>query len=131
MSRRPLQPYLAICCACRVAQFVTLMAHKMADVRSESSLKASFALFDHSGDGFIDAAEMRNLMINVGEPVTIEDVNELLKEVDRDGDGVVNYSEFTKVVCAERMQGGSSSSTAETAAAGGKKKKGGRRKHPH
>jgi len=82
-------------------EFVTLMAHKMADTKDQSSLKASFSLFDHSGDGFIDSDEMRRLMINVGEPVTIEDVNELIREVDLDGDGVVNYDEFTKVVCAE------------------------------
>lgn len=51
------------------AEFVTLMAHKMADEKSEETLKAAFAVFDTSGDGFISAEEMRRIMINVGEPV--------------------------------------------------------------
>ena len=52
------------------AEFVTLMAHKMADEKSEETLKAAFSVFDTSGDGFISAEEMRRIMINVGEPVT-------------------------------------------------------------
>merc|ERR1712028_319943 len=52
------------------AEFVTLMAHKMADEKSEETLRAAFSVFDTSGDGFISAEEMRRIMINVGEPVT-------------------------------------------------------------
>ena len=53
------------------AEFVTLMAHKMADEKSEETLRAAFSVFDTSGDGFIDAEEMRRIMINVGEPVRL------------------------------------------------------------
>ena len=83
-------------------EFVTLMAHKMADVKSESQMRTAFSLFDFSGDGYIQAEEMRRIMMNVGEPVTIDDVNGLIREVDRDGDGVVNYDEFCKVINDER-----------------------------
>jgi len=83
-------------------EFVTLMAHKMADPKSENHVKAAFSLFDFSGDGFIQAEEMRRVLMNVGEPVTIEDVNGLIKEVDSNGDGAVNYDEFAKVVLSEK-----------------------------
>lgn len=59
------------------AEFVTLMAHKMADEKSEATLKAAFSVFDTSGDGFISAEEMRRIMINVGEPVTLDDVEQV------------------------------------------------------
>jgi calmodulin len=72
-------------------EFVTLMAHKMGDVKSESHLRAAFSLFDHNGDGNLSAEELRRVMINVGEPVTINDVNQLISEVDLNRDGVVNY----------------------------------------
>lgn len=78
-------------------EFVTLMAHKMAEADSEERIRGAFSVFDYTGDGFIDAEELRNLMINVGEPATIEDVRQVLSDVDRDGDGQINYSEFTKV----------------------------------
>lgn len=79
------------------AEFVTLMAHKMADEKSEETLKAAFSVFDTSGDGFINAEEMRRIMINVGEPVTLEDVEQVIKKVDQNGDGAIDYDEFTKV----------------------------------
>ena len=44
------------------AEFVTLMAHKMADEKSEATLKAAFSVFDTSGDGFISAEEMRRML---------------------------------------------------------------------
>ena len=84
------------------AEFVTLMAHKMADEKSEATLKAAFSVFDTSGDGFISAEEMRRIMINVGEPVTLDDVEQVIRKVDIDGDGVINYDEFTKVIIEEK-----------------------------
>ena len=36
-------------------EFVTLMAHKMADVKSEAQIRAAFSLFDFSGDGYIQS----------------------------------------------------------------------------
>jgi calmodulin len=79
------------------AEFVTLMAHKMADEKSEETLRAAFSVFDTSGDGFINAEEMRRIMINVGEPVTLEDVEQVIRKVDKNGDGAIDYDEFTKV----------------------------------
>jgi len=84
------------------AEFVTLMAHKMADEKSEETLKAAFSVFDTSGDGFINAEEMRRIMINVGEPVTLEDVEQVIRKVDQNGDGAIDYDEFTKVIIEEK-----------------------------
>ncbi len=76
------------------AEFVTLMAHKMADEKSEDNLRSAFAVFDTTGDGYISADEMRRIMINVGEPVTLEDVERLIERVDIDGDGQISYEDF-------------------------------------
>ena len=40
-------------------EFVTLMAHKMADPKNEEQMKSAFAIFDFSGDGYIQADEMQ------------------------------------------------------------------------
>ena len=79
------------------AEFVTLMAHKMADEKSEETLRAAFSVFDTSGDGFINAEEMRRIMMHMGEPVTLEDVEQVIRKVDKNGDGAIDYDEFTKV----------------------------------
>lgn len=43
------------------------------------------------GNGFITGAELRVVMTNLGEEVTGEEVDEMIKEADKDGDGQVNY----------------------------------------
>jgi calmodulin len=68
-------------------EFVTLMAHKMGDEKSESTLREAFKLFDHTNDGKLDREEMRKIMINVGEPVTAADVESLFNSIDTNHDG--------------------------------------------
>lgn len=55
------------------------------------SLQA-FRMFDKDGDGFIDAMELRHLLTNLGEKLTEEEVDEMIREVDVDGDGRVDYN---------------------------------------
>jgi len=108
-------------------EFVTLMAHKMAEADSEDRIRGAFSVFDYTGDGFIDAEELRNLMINVGEPATIEDVRQVLTDVDRDGDGRINYAEFTKVVISKKStvhDGGGISDTSGLSASALRRKSG-------
>ena len=44
------------------------------------------------GDGFIDARELRHLLTNLGEKLTEQEVDEMIAEVDIDGDGKVDYT---------------------------------------
>lgn len=54
-------------------------------------------MFDKDGNGFISAAELRHIMTNLGEKLTDEEVDEMIREADIDGDGQINYEEFVKV----------------------------------
>ena len=48
-------------------------------------------MFDKDGNGFISAAELRHVMTNLGEKLTDEEVDEMIREADIDGDGQVSY----------------------------------------
>ncbi|KAE8660347.1 Calmodulin [Hibiscus syriacus] len=83
-------------------EFLNLMARKMKDTDSEEELKEAFRVFDKDQNGFISAAELRHVMTNLGEKLTDEEVDEMIREADVDGDGQINYEEFVKVMMAKR-----------------------------
>lgn len=68
-----------------------MMARKMKDTDSEEEIREAFRVFDKDGNGFISAAELRHVMTNLGEKLTDEEVDEMIREADIDGDGQVNY----------------------------------------
>ncbi|XP_071724660.1 calmodulin-7-like isoform X2 [Rutidosis leptorrhynchoides] len=82
-------------------EFLNLMARKMKDTDSEEELKEAFRVFDKDQNGFISAAELRHVMTNLGEKLTDEEVGEMIREADVDGDGQINYEEFVKVMMAK------------------------------
>jgi calmodulin len=62
---------------------------KEADI--DQKILDAFREFDKDGNGFISAAELRQVMTNLGEKLTDEEVDEIMKEADTDGDGQINY----------------------------------------
>jgi calmodulin len=69
-----------------------MMARKVKDSgESEEELREAFKVFDKDGNGSISAAELRHVMTNLGEKLTDEEVDEMIREADTDGDGQVNY----------------------------------------
>ena len=66
------------------------MAQKVAKSDSDAELKAAFEVFDKDGNGTISAEELRTLMKSIGEDLTDQDIDEMVKEADKDGDGNID-----------------------------------------
>jgi len=79
-------------------EFLTMMAKKMKDTDNEDEIKEAFKVFDKDGNGFISAAELRHVMTNLGEKLTDDEVDEMIREADIDGDNQINYAEFVKMM---------------------------------
>jgi Ca2+-binding EF-hand superfamily protein len=45
--------------------------------------------------------QLRHVMINLGEKLTDEEVYEMIREADLDGNGQVDYDEFVKMMMAK------------------------------
>lgn len=48
-------------------------------------------MFDKNNDGLISSMELRHVMTNLGEKLSEEEVDDMIKEADLNGDGMVNY----------------------------------------
>lgn len=71
-------------------EFKALMVPKLEE--RQSSLELAFSVFDEDGNNQITAMELRSVMSKFG--LTDKELNEMLKEVDLDGDGSINFDEF-------------------------------------
>ena len=58
-------------------------------------------MFDRDGDGMISSSELRHAMTSLGEKLSPDEVDEMLREADGDGDGLVNYVEFVSILTAK------------------------------
>ncbi|GAB4843306.1 myosin I light chain Cam2 [Ancistrocladus abbreviatus] len=81
-------------------EFLAVMASKMKEGDAEEELKEAFKVFDKDQNGYISHSELRHVMITLGEKLTDEEVDQMIKEADLDGDGLVNYDEFVKMMMA-------------------------------
>ena len=67
-----------------------MMARKMKDTDSEEEIREAFKVFDRDNNGFISAAELRHVMTSIGEKLTDDEVDEMIREADTDGDGRID-----------------------------------------
>uniref|UniRef100_A0A1I8GS05 Calmodulin n=1 Tax=Macrostomum lignano TaxID=282301 RepID=A0A1I8GS05_9PLAT len=79
-------------------EFLYMMRTQMHSVDSDDEVRQAFRLFDADGDGYLSAGELRQVMLNFGERLTIEEAEAMVAEADTDLDGLVSYEEFAKVM---------------------------------
>ena len=61
-------------------------------------IKDAFTMFDHDGDGTISASELKSVMMNIGVYSTDEDIKDMVKEVDEDESGELEFPEFVQLM---------------------------------
>lgn len=79
-----------------------VMSRFMNDPRDkEEEIREAFRVFDRDGTGTISAAELRHVMTNIGEKLSDQEVDEMIREIDVDRDGQVNYEEMVRLMCGK------------------------------
>ena len=57
-------------------------------------MEEAFAVFDVDKDGYITKSELRQVMNRLGENLTDKQLDAMIKEADKDGDGKINAKEI-------------------------------------
>ena len=94
-----------------------MMGRKLKATDTEEEIKEAFryiftfmteywfinSVFDKDGNGYISAAELRHVMTNLGERLTDEEIDEMIREADIDGDGQGQSWELLSKLIMYRM----------------------------
>lgn len=80
------------------AEFVTLLARKMNNTDKDAEIREAFNVFDRDGSGKISCHELHHIMKSLGEDLTHEEIQQMMKEADKNGDGEIDYEEFVQLL---------------------------------
>lgn len=69
---------------------------------TEKEIIAAFQAFDLDKNNYVGAAEIRHVLLNIGERPSDEEVDEMIRMVDKNGDGQVAFDEFYRMVTGGR-----------------------------
>mmetsp|Transcript_11199 Transcript_11199/g.20415 ORF Transcript_11199/g.20415 Transcript_11199/m.20415 type:complete len:162 (-) Transcript_11199:127-612(-) len=75
-------------------EFLQLLTSKLQDTDSIEEMREAFGVFDRDKNGSVSASELKHVMDNLGEQVTNEEVEEMIREADADGDGELSFDDF-------------------------------------
>merc|ERR1719451_241435 len=79
-------------------EFLEMMTAKMSEKDSREEIRKAFRLFADDETGFITLKNLRRVAKEIGENMTDEELQEMIEEADRDGDGQVSEEEFLRMM---------------------------------
>jgi centrin-1 len=79
-------------------EFLQMMTAKMGERDSREEIMKAFRLFDDDETGKISFKNLKRVAKELGENMTDEELQEMIDEADRDGDGEVNEEEFFRIM---------------------------------
>lgn len=79
-------------------EFLNLMTEKISDQDANKEIMKAFQLFDDDSTGKISFMNLKRVALELGENLTDEELQEMIDEADRDGDGEVNQEEFLRIM---------------------------------
>ncbi len=80
-------------------EFLEMMTGKMGDRDSKEEIMKVFALFDDDNTGKISFRNLKRVANELGEQLTDDELQEMIDEADRDGDGMINQGPFQLCLC--------------------------------
>ncbi|XP_030761679.1 troponin C-like [Sitophilus oryzae] len=83
------------------AEFVTLASRFMVEEDAEAmqqELKEAFRLYDKEGNGYITTSTLKEILKELDDKLTSDELDMIIAEIDTDGSGTVDYDEFMEVM---------------------------------
>ncbi|XWS37583.1 hypothetical protein CRYUN_Cryun19dG0057200 [Craigia yunnanensis] len=81
-------------------EFSSLCRSSSDAITAASELRDAFDLYDQDKNGLISTNELHRVLNRLGMKCSVDDCVRMIKSVDSDGDGNVNFEEFEKMMGA-------------------------------
>ena len=78
--------------------YLSILQKKIERQKLEEEIIKAFEFFDKDKKGYFEIDFFKSLMLSLKEKLTIEEVNEMIKEADPCSLGYIKYKEFIKFV---------------------------------
>ena len=78
--------------------YLSILQKKIERQKLEEEIIKAFEFFDKDKKGYFEIDFFKSLMLSLKEKLTIEEVNEMIKEADPCSLGYIKYKEFVKFV---------------------------------
>ena len=79
-------------------EFLSVVQPMMANKDTREEIIKIFRLFDDDKTGKISFRNLKRVALELGETLNDEELLEMIEEADRDGDGLLNFDEFYRVM---------------------------------
>merc|ERR1712241_1553746 len=83
------------------AEFCQLAAKFLVEEDEEAlkkELKEAFRIYDKEGNGYISTDTLKEILKELDNKLTEDDINNIIEEVDEDGSGTLDFDEFMEMM---------------------------------
>lgn len=78
-----------------------VLSKDFAPTESPEEIREAFGVFDKDGNGCISASELKHVLMTMGEKLTQDEVEIMIREADIDGDGQIHYEQFVEMMTSK------------------------------
>ena len=79
-------------------KFIVIFQKKLESQDSEEDIINEFRKLDKDNNGTVSENDLRNLMSNYDNPLSDEEIEEIIQEANVDSNGNIDYINFTKIL---------------------------------
>ena len=81
-----------------IKDFVAFVNSRMKNVESEEEILELFKIFDKKGSGKVSIGDIRSVLEDIDEPVSQQELEDLMITWDKNKDGYLDFAEFKEMM---------------------------------